>query len=192
MTTLLAGLIVFLGIHSIHLFAPGWRDKQIAWIGLLPWKGLYSVVSIIGFVLIIRGFGLARHDAGQVWLPPVGMHHATELFTLLAALLITATYVPRNALKTSLHHPMVLGAASWALGHLLANGSAADVLLFAAFLVWGVVSFVVDRRRDITNGTQYPASTARGTLVTIVVGVVVWVVFAFWLHGPLIGVRPFG
>lgn len=191
MIYLLAGLILFLGVHSVHLVASGWRDACIARLGYLRWKGLYSLVSIAGFALIIIGFGIARREAGTLWTPAPGMRHATELLTLIAAILIAATYIPNNPLKARLHHPMVLGAACWALGHLLANGSAADALLFAAFLLWGVISFIVDRRRDAFNATPYPPGTVRSGIITVITGIVIWIVFAFWLHGPLIGVRPF-
>jgi uncharacterized membrane protein len=191
MIYLLVGLVLFLGIHSIHLFASGWRDTQIARLGYLRWKGLFSLTSIVGFVLIVVGFGIARHEAGLLWTPAPGMRHATELLTLVAAILIAATYVPNNPIKSAVHHPMVLGTACWALGHLLANGSAADALLFGAFLAWGVVSFIVDRRRDALARVTSARGTTSGAVVTLIVGVIAWIVFAFWLHGPLIGVRPF-
>jgi uncharacterized membrane protein len=191
MILLLAGLILFLGIHSVHFAARGWRDERIAQFGYQRWKGIYSLVSIVGFVLIIVGFGIARKTSTPLWIPPASMRHATELLTLIAFVLIAATYVPNNPVKATVHHPMVLGTACWALGHLLANGSGADVLLFGAFLVWGIVSFVAGRRRDRIENTAYAAGTASGAVMTVIVGVITWIVFAFWLHGPLIGVRPF-
>lgn len=195
MILLLAGLVLFLGMHSIHIVASDWRDARIAQLGYQRWKGVYSLASIVGFVLIIIGFGMARKTSAPLWIAPPGMRHATELLTLIAFVLIASTYVPNNPIKASVRHPMVLGTACWALGHLLANGSGADALLFGAFFVWGIVSFVVDRGRDRNPNHFENASastgTASGAVVTVIVGVVAWVVFAFWLHGPLIGVRPF-
>lgn len=191
MTLLLAGLILFFGIHSVRLVAGEWRDARIASLGYLRWRGLYSLVSITGFVLIVIGFGIARRDGIVVWAPPANLRHATELLTLISAMLIAATYVPNNAIKSRVHHPMVLGTACWALGHLLANGGLAEILLFGVFLVWSIASFFAGRRRDRTERIDYAEGTASGTVMALLVGVVAWIVFAFWLHGPLIGVRPF-
>jgi uncharacterized membrane protein len=120
------------------------------------------------------------------------MRHAAALFTLLAFVLLAAAYVPRNAIKARLHHPMVLGVKAWALGHLLTTGSVAHLLLFGSFLAWGVLDFMAASRRDRAAGTQYPPGTLAGTAITVVVGVAAWVAFAFKLHGLLIGIRPFG
>jgi uncharacterized membrane protein len=106
--------------------------------------------------------------------------------------LIAAVYVPRNSLKARIGHPMVVGVKVWALSHLLANHTLADLLLFGGFLVWAVLCFRAARRRDRAAGTTYPAGTLQGNLLTVVTGVAGWLVFAMWLHGPLIGVRPFG
>jgi uncharacterized membrane protein len=106
--------------------------------------------------------------------------------------LFAAAYVPRNGIKARLHHPMILGVKAWALAHLLANGNLAHVVLFGSFLAWGVLDFIASRRRARALGTSYPAGGTTGTGLTVVLGVVAWAVFAFLLHGMLIGVRPFG
>ncbi|WP_395058819.1 NnrU family protein [Polaromonas sp.] len=192
MMILLLGLLVFLGGHSVRIFADGWRSATIARVGELPWKAVYAVLSIIGFVLIVWGFSLARQQPVQLWTPPRGMRHLAALLTLMAFVLLAATYVPRNAIKARLHHPMVLSVKVWALAHLLANGNLAHVVLFGAFLVWAALSFRAARARDRVAGTAYPAGTAAGTGITLVLGVAGWAVFAFWAHGALIGIRPIG
>jgi len=192
MAVLILGLVIFLGVHSIRIVADGWRTATIARVGDKPWKGVYSLASIAGFVLIVVGFGLARRDPVYLWQAPMAMRHVAGLLVLVAFILLVATYVPRNAIKAKLHHPMVLSVKVWALAHLLANGNLADVVLFGAFLVWAVFSFRAARRRDRVNGTVYPPGTASGTAITVVIGVVAWAVFAFWAHGLLFGVRPFG
>ncbi len=192
MLLLLLGLLVFLGVHSVRIAADGWRTATIARVGELPWKAVYAVLSIIGFVLIVWGFSLARQQPVQLWMPPRGMRHLAALLTLIAFVLLAATYVPRNAIKARLHHPMVLSVKVWALAHLLANGNLAHVVLFGAFLVWAVLSFRAARARDRAAGTVYPAGTAAGTGITLVVGVAGWALFAFWAHGALIGIRPIG
>lgn len=192
MEFLIAGLVIFLGVHSVRIVADGWRTRALQRVGEAAYKGLYTVVSLLGFGLIIYGFGVARETPVVLWLPPMGMRHAASLFTVVAFVLLAAAYVPRNAIKARVHHPMVLAVKSWALGHLLANGMVAHVLLFGAFLVWAVLNFIAARRRDRAAGTQYPAGTVGGTLVAVAVGLVVWALFAFQLHGLLIGIRPFG
>ncbi|MBE0619509.1 MAG: NnrU family protein [Burkholderiales bacterium] len=192
MTVLILGLIVFLGVHSTRIVADDWRTAQLKRLGEGAWKGIYSVVSLVGFGLIVWGFGLARQEPVVLWVPPTAMRHVAALLTLIAFILLAAAYVPRNAIKSRLHHPMLLGVKTWALAHLLANGRLADLVLFGAFLAWAVVCYIAAKKRDRAAGTQYPAGTAAATAGTAVVGIVLWALFAFWLHGVLIGVRPFG
>lgn len=190
MTLLILGLLLFLGVHCVHMFAAGWRARQIARLGEKGWKGLYSLVSIAGFVLLIYGFGQARLQPVLLYVPPMGLRHLNALFTLVAFVLIVAAYVPHNHFKAKLGHPMLAGVKTWAFGHLLATGMLHDVVLFGAFLLWAVADFVVSRRRDRANGVAYPAGTLRGDLVAIVVGVAAWALFAFILHTRWIGVNP--
>jgi uncharacterized membrane protein len=189
---LILGLVIFLGVHSTRIVADGWRTAMMARMGALPWKALYALLSIAGFVLIVWGFDLARQQPVQLWMPPRGMRHLASLLTLISFVLVAAAYVPRNAIKARLHHPMVLGVKVWALAHLLANGNIAHVVLFGSFLVWAALSFRAARARDRAAGTVYPAGTASGTGITVVAGVAVWALFAFWAHGYLIGIRPIG
>lgn len=192
MVYLLAGLVIFLGVHSVRMGADGWRAQMLARAGEAAYKGVYSLLSLLGFALIIYGFGVARETPVMLWTPPPGMRHAASLLTLVAFVLLAAAYVPRNGIKARVHHPMVLGVKAWALAHLLANGSVAHVLLFGAFLAWAVLDFISARRRDRVAATQYPAGTLSATAITVLVGVIAWAAFAFKLHGWLIGIRPFG
>jgi uncharacterized membrane protein len=192
MTLLVLGLVIFLGVHSTRVFADGWRSAQVARLGEKGWKGLYTLASLVGLVMLVWGYGVARQTPVPLWTPVVGLRHLASLLTLLAFVLIAAVYVPRNSLKARIGHPMVVGVKVWALSHLLANHTLADLLLFGGFLVWAVLCFRAARRRDRAAGTTYPAGTLQGNLLTVVTGVAGWLVFAMWLHGPLIGVRPFG
>ena len=192
MGMLVLGLVLFLGVHSTRIVAEGWRTRTIARWGERPWKGLYSLVSAAGLVLIVWGYGLARQQPVLLWTPPRGMNHLAALLTLVAFVLLAAAYVPRNGIKARLHHPMVLGVKVWALAHLLANGTLADVVLFGSFLLWAVLAFRAERQRDRLAGTVYPPGQPAGTVATLAVGTVAWAVFAFWLHAWLIGVRPLG
>jgi uncharacterized membrane protein len=192
MTILVLGLIFLLGVHSIRIVADGWRTAQIQRLGEGPWKGIYSIVSVAGFALIAWGFGLARGQSPPLWSAPFVMHELVAALILSAFILFVAAYVPRNAIKARLHHPMVLSVMLWSFAHLLATGSSADIVLFGGFFVWAVASLIAARRRDRAAGTQYPAATLAGTVVTIAAGAGAWAVFAFWLHRMLIGMSPFG
>jgi len=192
MIYLIAGLVLFLGVHSLRIFADDWRTASIARIGIGGWKGLYSVASIIGFVLIAYGYGLSRQAPVDLWMPPVWTRHATALLTLPIFILLAAAYVPGTAIKARLKHPMMLSVKLWAIAHLLSNGRLDDVLLFGGFLVWATFAFRAARRRDRQQGLTYPAAGWSRDFIAVAIGLVAWVAFAFYLHGMLIGVRPFG
>jgi uncharacterized membrane protein len=189
MTILALGLFLFLGIHLSRALAPAWRDAQVARLGDKGWKGLYTVASLAGFGLVLWGFSLARQNPVVLWPRIPGMNHLAALLTLFAFVLLAAAYVPRNHLKAKLRHPMTLAVKVWALAHLMANNTLADVMLFGSFLVWAVLVFRAARRR--TEPAPQPG-TAAGTALTVVVGAAAWAAFAFWGHAALIGVRPLG
>ena len=192
MTLLIVGLIVFLGVHSLRIVAEDARTRLRQRLGDNAYKGLYSVLSIVGFAFIVWGYGIARQTPVALWGSPSWVRHLAALLTLPAFVLLVAPYVPGNAIKARLHHPMALGVKLWALAHLIANNTVADVVLFGAFLVWAIFSYSAARRRDAAAHTVYPPGRAGPTVVAVVVGVVAWAGFAFWAHGAWIGVRPFG
>jgi uncharacterized membrane protein len=192
MTWLILGLVLFLGVHSVRVFAERWRTRLRSQVGENAYKGLYSLLSIAGFALILWGYGQARQQPVLVWVPPVALRHLAALLTLLAVVLLAAAYVPGNLLKAKMHHPMVLGVKTWAFAHLLANGMLAQIVLFGAFLLWAVLAFRAARGRDRAEQIVYAPGRLGPTLVTVAVGIVAWAGFAFWAHGAWIGVRPFG
>ena len=192
MTVLILGLVVFLGAHSTRIVADRWRTAQMQRLGAGAWKGIYSLVSLGGFGLVVWGFGLARQEPVVLWIAPVAMRHVAALLTLVAFVFLVAAYMPRNSIKSRLHHPMLLGVKTWAFAHLLANGRLADVVLFGAFLAWASVCYAAAKKRDRAAGTRYPAGSGGATAATIAAGIAAWALFAFWLHGLLIGVHPFG
>lgn len=192
MNALILGLLLFLGMHSARIVAEDWRSGFIARRGAAAWKGLYTVVSLLGFALIVWGYGQARQAPVVLWASPVWTRHLASLLVLVAMALLAAAYVPRNGLKARLHHPMVLGVKTWALAHLLANNTLADVLLFGGFLLWAVADYRAARQRDRAQGLRYPEGQAAMTALTVGVGVAAWAQFAFAAHAWLFGVRPFG
>ena len=192
MSALILGLLMFLGMHSARIFAEGWRSQVTTQRGPGAWKGLYTVVSLVGFGLIVWGYGQARLAPQVLWASPTWTRHLAALAMWLSLVLLVAAYLPGNGIKARLHHPMVLAVKVWAFAHLLANNTLADVVLFGGFALWAVLDFRSSRQRDRITGTVYPAGTIGATVATVVLGTALWAAFAFWLHMLLFGVRPFG
>ena len=190
MAVLIVGLIVFLSVHSVRILADDWRTAQIARIGPKAWKGVYALLSIAGFVLIVWGYGLARQSPVLLYSTPAWTRHSTALLTLGAFVLITAAYVPETRIKARVGHPMVAGVQAWAFAHLLSNGTLADVVLFGSLLVWAVFSYRAALRRDIATNVAYVIGPMSRDIAAVAIGAVAWAAFAFWLHEWLIGVRP--
>jgi uncharacterized membrane protein len=191
MLLLIAGLVVFLGVHSLRIFAEPWRAAQIARLGLGAYKGIYSVVSAAGLALIVIGYAQARAAPVVLWDPPLWTRHLSALLVLFAFVLLAAAYVPRSRIKAAVGHPMIIGVKLWAAGHLLANGTLADLLLFGGFLLWAVFDFRAARARDRAHGRVRVRSALAADVATIVIGVALWAAFALRLHVWLFGVRPF-
>jgi uncharacterized membrane protein len=192
MLLLILGLILFLGTHSARILADDWRGRQIARIGEGPWKGLYSLLSAGGLVLVGVGYGLARSQPTLLWSPPVAMRHVSAILVLIAFVLTAAAYVPGNRIRGRIGHPMVAGVTIWAVAHLLANGTLHAVALFGSFLVWSALDYVSARGRDRRARASPPAGSAAGDAATLAAGLSGYALFAFWLHARLIGVSPFG
>jgi len=213
MAWLIFGLVLFLGAHAVRIFADNWRTQTIQKWGEKPFKGVYALVSLVGFYALIVGYGEARLQTVALWNPPVATRHISLLLMVFASILLVATYVPRNHFKARLKHPMVLSVKVWALAHLLANGNLADVILFGSFLIWAVLNFRAARARDragvmqsealdapsteLASGAalEMPAATppkAVSTIVAVVLGLALWGVFTFVLHAKWIGISPMG
>jgi uncharacterized membrane protein len=192
MTLLIAGLVLFLGIHSIRIVADDTRSAAIASWGAKPWKVFYTLVSFAGLALIVWGYGLARGAPVVLWSPPLWTRTVASLLLLPAFALLAAGHISGTRIKAAVGHPMVLGAKTWAIAHLISNGTLADVVLFGGFLAWAVLDFRSARHRDRAAGVTYPPGTLARDGLAVGIGIAAWAAFAFLLHGPLIGVRPFG
>jgi len=209
MTQLIWGLILFLGAHSVRIWADGWRNQTIEAYGEKAFKGVYALVSILGFYLLVVGYGEARLQTVALWNPPIFTKHISMLLMLLSSILLMATYIPRNHFKMRLGHPMVLSVKVWALSHLLANGNLADLVLFGSFLIWAVLNFRSARARDralLLNLTVTEEAAGEplaesestnqpkllSTIMTLVGGMAIWALITFVLHAKFVGVSPMG
>jgi uncharacterized membrane protein len=186
MVYLLAGLIVFLGAHTLTTLR-GPRAALISRLGEGPYKGLYSLVSALGLVLIVWGFGQYRSTGWiQIWTPPAALRPVVYILMWFAFVALAATYAPPGRIKSALRHPMLVAVKSWALAHLLANGDLGALVLFGAFLAWAVYDRIAVKRRGDLGAPKVPGFTA-GDMISIAVGTAAFVA-VFWLHPWLIGV----
>jgi uncharacterized membrane protein len=202
MALLILGLVLFLGAHSTRIFAENWRQATLERLGEKGYKGVYTLVSLVGFGLMMFGFDQVRWDSPVLWSPPVWAKHGAALLMLVSLVLLACVYSPRNAIKAKLHHPMVLSVKVWALAHLLANPRLADVVLFGAFLLWSVLNFRAARQRDRLaaaslsagegSGSLEPEVSSAATWRAIGIGVVVWAFLLSRGHAWLFGVSPLG
>jgi len=193
MVRMLLGLLIVLGTHSLRLLADDWRSRMITRLGRPLWLTLFSLVSVVGLVLVVWGFAQAREQPVVLWQPlpwlrPVGLSLTALSFVLLAAAL-----VPANHLKHRLHHPMLLATKTWALSHLLLNGMVAHAILFGSLLVWSVLAYRAARQRDRQNEANIAPPhrlAALASLFTVALGLSAWWLVANMLHGWLIGIKP--
>lgn len=187
MSILLLGIILFLGIHSVRIVAPAWRERQMARLGEGGWKGVYSLVSFLGLVLMIWGYGRAWNEGVVLYEPPTGLKHVALLLMLLAFIAFAAYLFPAGRLKARLKHPMLVAVKLWSVAHLLANGDLASVLLFGAFLVWAVADRISVKRRGVPTPAPGPA---KWDAIALVFAVLMYLLFLWRLHYWIAGVYP--
>ena len=192
MILLILGLALFLGAHSVRIFADSARSAFIARRGDRAWKGLYALASAIGLILIIVGYARAR-GGDALYVPPPSLKHLTFVLVWLGFVLTAASNGPANHIRSLLRDPMVIGVGLWALGHLLVKATPAAVALFGAFLVWAVLDLIsVRRRASAAPPADAAPPKALATAISVILGTVLWAVFALFLHRWLIGVAPLG
>jgi uncharacterized membrane protein len=189
MPLLIAGLVLFLGVHSVAIVAPSFRTRTIQRMGEGAWKGLYALISLAGFVLICYGFGLARQAPVVLYSPPAWLRHLALLVMLPVFPLLIAAYLP-GRIKTAAKHPMLAAVKFWAFAHLLANGSLADVLLFGGFLAWAVVDRISVKRRATPQVLRTAPPGPWNDAIAVVLGLAVYALLIGWAHVRLFGVSP--
>jgi uncharacterized membrane protein len=191
MPLLIAGLVLFLGVHSVAIVSPTFRARAIHRVGEGAWKGLYALISLVGFVLICYGFGLARQAPVVLYSPPTWLRHITFLIMLPVFPLVLAAYLP-GRIKAAAKHPMLAAVKFWAFAHLLANGSLADVLLFGGFLAWAVVDRISVKRRSAPQVLRSAPPGPWNDAIAVVLGLAIYALLIGWAHVRLFGVSPLG
>jgi uncharacterized membrane protein len=184
---LVLGLVLFLGVHSISIVAPAWRDRTAGHLGN-AWRGLYSLVTIAGLGLIIWGYGIARKNPVMLYTPPPWTQYVAAVLILPVFPLFLAAYFP-GRIKSALQHPMLISVMLWALAHLIATGTLANVALFGGFLAWAVADRISYRWRPQRPIPAAPAMRFND-VIAIVAGLLFYGVFEHWLHVRWIGVQP--
>jgi len=190
MNLLILGLALFLGVHSVGILAPTWRERMVARLGLMPWRGLYALISLVGLVLMAWGYGQSRLDPIGLYAPPIWTRHLALLLLVPIFPLLLATYLP-GRISATVKHPMLTAVKLWALAHLLANGNLADVVLFGSLLAWAIADRVSLKRRTMPPVPSTPAGKANDW-IALAAGLLLYVAFLGGLHLWLIGVSPLG
>ena len=183
------GLVVFFDTHLFTTFR-GARPDAIAKLGLNGYRALFALVSIAGLALIVWGFGQYHAHAPQIWSPPAFMRHITVGLMLFAVIFFTAAFIPSH-IKAKLKHPMLAGVKTWALAHLLSNGDLGSILLFGAFLAWGVYARIAAKKRGDIGTTVAPAGYTNDILV-VLIGIVIYLALGYAFHPMVIGTPVFG
>ncbi|HEX9139900.1 MAG TPA: NnrU family protein [Steroidobacteraceae bacterium] len=190
MSELIIGLAIFLGSHSIGMTVPQWRTDMIRRIGDRAWMGFYSLVSIASLVLIVHGFAVARRAPILLYVPPPLLHTVAVVLMVPVPLLVLASVLP-GKIQAVTKHPLLLAVKVWALAHLLANGTAADVLLFGSLLIWAGLVRVSLKRRPRRPRATVPTGRWNDAVV-VMFGLALYVAFLLWFHQWLFGVAPLG
>ena len=190
MERFILGLAVFFGVHCISMVALGWRDRVAERLGKRAWQGIYSVASLIGFYLLVTGYGAARASTAVLYATPPAFRYIAALLMLPAFSLALASVIP-GRIRTAAQHPLLLATMLWAAAHLLTNGSVADLLLFGAFLLWAVAARISLQRRPARPIRALPNSPANDVIV-VVGGLALYAIFIIWLHARWFGVSPLG
>jgi uncharacterized membrane protein len=188
MEQLIVGLVLFFGMHSVSIVALPLRDRLAAK-SELGWKALYAAVSLIGIVLVARGYAELRQTPTLLYASPGWLRHVAAVSLLPIFVLLLAPYFP-GRIESAVKHPQLVAVKLWAVVHLLVNGTLADVLLFGSFLVWAVADRISMKSRPARRVPGAPGSAAND-VVLVVVGLALYAAMIFWLHEIAFGVRPF-
>jgi uncharacterized membrane protein len=188
---MILGLAVFIAPH-VFVTRRDARAAAIARVGEAGYKGLFSLVSIVGVILIAWGFARYRATGWiDVWSPPGWTRHVTVALVWPAIVFVVAAYIPGN-IKRALKHPMLVGVKLWAFAHLLSNGDLGSIVLFGAILGWAVFDRISLKRRTDPGAPPIPIGGWGKDIAAVVVGTLLYVALGLVFHPLVIGVPAFG
>jgi uncharacterized membrane protein len=188
MSMLIVGLVLMLGTHSAKVVAPGMRDAAVARLGDGPYKGIYSLISLVGLILVVWGFARAWEAPVFLYTPPSWGRHLAMALMIPALILVFASLFPASGIKRFVTHPLLLATMLWALAHLFANGDLAGVVLFGAILVWAVVDRIAqpkEAKTEVTGG-----AFGKWDVAAVLAGIALYIVLIAGLHYWLFGISP--
>ncbi len=191
LTLEILGLVIFLGAH-VFVSLRDRRAALISSIGRGSYLGLFSVVSIVGLILL--GFGFARYRAEGIiplWYPPAWTRHIVVAAMWPASIAVVAAYIPGN-IKRVLKHPMLVGVKLWAVAHLCANGDLGGIILFGGVLAWAVYDRISLKHRTDPGSLPIPMGGTRNDIIAIIIGTVLYAVLGLVFHPLVIGLPAFG
>lgn len=177
------GLILFLGVHSIGIFAVQWRNAQVSKLGNRKWKLLYSLFSIIGLMLMTIGYKQHSGPADiAIWSPPEWTWTFLVYSNVIPIILLVATYIPNNAIKAKLKEPMTIGVIIWASTHLVNVASLGGIILFTSFLLWAILDLITCRKRRANLSLPKVKVSIPMTFLTLALGLILWSAFDRYAH----------
>ncbi len=189
MTLLIGGLALFFIAHLLPT-VPTLRAGLVERLGAGPYRGLFSLASICGFVLLVMGYGQMRglgRGNPELWIPAPWAKHVVMLLMIPAMVLLVAAYVP-SRIRTAVGHPMLTAIMIWASAHLLANGDLASVLLFGSFLGYAIIDRISVAARAAPGPLGNATGGIRQDIVAVTIGLALYAVMLLWGHSLLIGV----
>lgn len=185
MTLMISGMLLFVLIHLIPAFKPV-RSALTGALGENPYKGIFTILSIIGIGLLVSGY--RSMSAEVVWQPPAWGRTMTMILVPMALILLAAMHGSSN-IKRWVRNPMLWGFMLWSGGHLLSNGNLRDLLLFGTFLVYSLVGMAsVEYHGKVKIPPPVPYYK---DVVTVGIGLVLTALVA-WFHGSLSGIPLHG
>jgi len=180
------GLALFFATHLFTVFRSRAEGNIVQRIGRGPYMGLYSLLSLAGFIAFAWGFSEMRPWT-QLWIPPDWTRHLATALMLPAIILIVAAYAPAGYIKKAVKHPMLTAVILWAAAHLAANGDLGSLILFGSFLAFSLLDrIVVSRRGD--QGAAAANPNIYGDLIALAVGGAFYAAIIYYLHPLIIGV----
>lgn len=147
------------------------RDALVARLGEMPYRAVYGLVSLGALVWLARAYGGAGYV--PLWPPWPVLHVLTHLCMLLACVLLIGGLSTPNptameqskALERSdvvqgvlriTRHPVMWAIALWGMGHAIARGDLASLVLFGGLAAFAIVgTALLDRKYETRAGDLY-------------------------------------